>query len=230
MKYSDLEEYVGIIIEDNDPEHLGRVKCTIPGLFDTRHTPKDTIPWVYPRSNGGNQNSYVPPRLGQKVRVISNTKNYNEFWYEPMYELNNDVRNLIEGEQNGYVLLSTNSGQLKQQMFANETHGIVLSQNDSKIQLEPTGNVRIVGCEGSTGLLVENTQVKLGNVSQDGQQTILGDELETLLSGLSSALGKAGEKAQAVPYVIEIAQDLMDAAKAIDDALPKIKALNTIVN
>jgi hypothetical protein len=44
------KQYLGTVVSNTDPKQLGRVKCTVPGLFTGDAT---TLPWVYPKNPAG---------------------------------------------------------------------------------------------------------------------------------------------------------------------------------
>ena len=48
MKLINAEIIPGIIYNSSDPEKLGRVKATAPGLFDNNLMHDEAIPWLYP--------------------------------------------------------------------------------------------------------------------------------------------------------------------------------------
>lgn len=76
--------YKGIVVENNDPEKLGRVKCTVQGIFegDTAN-----LPWITPQrsdSLGGNADSgvYAIPEIGSYLEIKFPTEDvYSPFYY-----------------------------------------------------------------------------------------------------------------------------------------------------
>ncbi len=70
----------GIVVDNFDPKRLGRVKCTIAGLFE--ETDQTILPWIYPWNpvtTGGktNSGSFAVPRIGTELVI--------EFKYKDIY-------------------------------------------------------------------------------------------------------------------------------------------------
>lgn len=94
----------GIVIENRDPLKQGRVKCTIPGIFEDTYVAGDpcepseelkgpTLPWVYPIMPvglGGQQTSgwFSVPELGTELLIVFPFKDvylpvYMGYWSMP---------------------------------------------------------------------------------------------------------------------------------------------------
>ena len=59
-------KYRGIVLDNEDPENLGRIKVVVPSVSN------ESIEWAYPSSIQGSPNSgmkYITPSLGQTVWV-----------------------------------------------------------------------------------------------------------------------------------------------------------------
>ena len=50
MKFKDVELLPGVVIDAKDPKMLGRVKATVPTLFDNSAMDVKVMPWIYPIS------------------------------------------------------------------------------------------------------------------------------------------------------------------------------------
>lgn len=76
----------GVIEYTDDPLKIGRVKCSIPSMVMHSTTEeKDALPWARPFRMGAYQ-TFSKPSPGQKVWILSNKSNYNEFWWMPFSE------------------------------------------------------------------------------------------------------------------------------------------------
>ena len=73
--------YAGMVLDNNDPEHLARVRVTIPGVMDDS-------PWALPRGAGSAQwgGNDVPPN-GADVYVMFVNGNAERPVYEPAWHM-----------------------------------------------------------------------------------------------------------------------------------------------
>ena len=62
--------YVGIVEDNKDPKHLGRVKVRVQTIFD--NIPTADIPWAMPYKDV-NGNSFNMPEIGKVVGIIFNS-------------------------------------------------------------------------------------------------------------------------------------------------------------
>lgn len=63
----------GIVVKNDDPKKLGRVKVTIKGLFDDTSNNYDKLPWVTcfnPSEFGNNKGAINPPLIGSKLKIM----------------------------------------------------------------------------------------------------------------------------------------------------------------
>jgi hypothetical protein len=84
----------------DDPLKIGRIQASIPGVI--HHAPgqteeKEALPWIRPFKMYCYQ-TFTKPLQGQKVWVLINKSNYNEFWWFP-YAENIDI---VQGYLNQY--------------------------------------------------------------------------------------------------------------------------------
>lgn len=76
--------YRGIVVDNEDPEKLGRVKCTISGIFEGAVA---DLPWIFARRSdflGGNAESghYSIPEVGSHLEIKFPTEDiYSPFYY-----------------------------------------------------------------------------------------------------------------------------------------------------
>jgi hypothetical protein len=69
--------YSGYVVNNDDPDKLGRCKIRVIGVFD-EEIPSDDLPWAIPDFNfiGGNGSFIVPP-IDQLVRVYFDNNDYH---------------------------------------------------------------------------------------------------------------------------------------------------------
>ena len=66
MKFSETELLPGVVIDVDDPKMLGRVKATVPTLFDENIMNKEGMPWIYPLTMIGYQ-GFSKLQKGSKI-------------------------------------------------------------------------------------------------------------------------------------------------------------------
>lgn len=80
----------------DDPLKIGRVRATIPGVIHHETTPnKEALPWIRPFKMYCYQ-TFTKPLPGQKIWVLVNKSNYNEFWWFPYSEIIDIVKGYLE--------------------------------------------------------------------------------------------------------------------------------------
>ena len=215
MNLSDYEFFPGSIIDVADPKYLGRVKANVPTVFDPSMD-KDGLPWIYPFTMGGNQ-SFSKMREGSKIWVIKNKKNYNEFWYIPMFELNQDTRALIGSDdnyENGDVVLSRNMGSVSVYIYYNDTDGIVIKYGDNNFITINT-NSEVILQAGNGKIKISGDHVYLGD-GEKGEPAVMGNVLKNMLSNLSNQLAAASSAATTLyPPNPSLVKALRSASSAI---------------
>lgn len=82
----------------DDPLKIGRIRASIPGVIHHSTTTEvQALPWIRPFKMYCYQ-TFTKPLQGQKVWVLVNKANYNEFWWFP-YAENIDI---VQGYLNQY--------------------------------------------------------------------------------------------------------------------------------
>lgn len=85
------KSYRGIVVDNVDAKHLGRVKCKIEGLFEGS---TESLPWVYPRNPAGlggrgDLSSFAVPDIDSELEIVFPTKEpyfgfYIGYWQSAM--------------------------------------------------------------------------------------------------------------------------------------------------
>jgi hypothetical protein len=75
--------YKGKVVDNEDPETLGRVKCEVSGIFEGD---SDDLPWIFPRRSGGlggkaNSGWYAVPEIDSYLEIVFPTQDV----YSPFY-------------------------------------------------------------------------------------------------------------------------------------------------
>lgn len=76
-------KYVGVVVDNNDPEKRGRCRIRIKEIYGTNIQDRD-LPWANPifDFNGGKRGSFIIPPIDCKVNVeLYNNDIYNPFYF-----------------------------------------------------------------------------------------------------------------------------------------------------
>ena len=229
MKFSDYEFFPGVITKVDDPKFIGRVKATVPTVFDSSMN-EDGLPWIYPFTMIGGHQGFAKMREGAKIWVIRNTKNHNEFWYIPMFELTESTSNLVKDDnyEDANVLVSRDNSGNSVYVYYNPTDGIMIKYGDENfININPDSQVIIQA--GKAKVVLKDNHVYIGD-GEDGESAVMGDSLKDLLSTFFNDLMTAGGNAQLIhgakPYALEVTK----AAMTAKSSLSKILCQNTNVD
>ena len=171
MKLADVEMIPGVVVDDEDPKFLGRLKISAPGEFDVDSMDINDMFWVYPFPVGGYQ-SFSHMLKGSKVWLIKNTKNYYEYWYLPYFEMNANTFNLVNSKKkyDADVIVSRSDGSNNIQMYYNPEDGFNQKIGFASINIMPDGTISITtgGAAPSAGTF--HTNSKNNEIGYDGVQ------------------------------------------------------------
>ena len=187
MKLSNVSQEPSVIFNVDDPLHLQRVQCAIPGVYDPSTMDKELIPWIRPLGIGKHQ-TFSKPVKGNKVWVLKNESNYNECYYISMAEWDACAKEWIEAnyDKDGELIMSKMNGSSSSQISYDTDDGIVAHIDEYKQQITPTGSILLHGNGG-------DVDIRDGNVfcgSNDGsyEYGVLGETLVRLLRDIGSNL------------------------------------------
>lgn len=165
MDLSDYKVLPGVVIDVNDPKHIGRVKADSPGLFNSNEMNKEGMPWIYPLTMSGYQR-FSKLINGSKIWIITNKEQYTEFWYIPMFQLNDDSKDIICKEESDYdnseILLSRNLGDNSVYIYYSPSKGIMLQNSkNTYINLDSDNKIEIKA--GDANITLKDNKVFAGN-------------------------------------------------------------------
>ena len=229
MKLSDYEFFPGVVTDVADPKYLGRVKASVPTIFD-QSMDKEGLPWIHPFTMVGYQ-GFSKMREGSKIWVLNNTKNKKEFWYVPMFELNQDTRDLIntdENYENGDVLIARNNGNNSVYIYYNDTDGIMIKYgNQNLINIDPNSQITIQASDGK--IVIKDNHVYIGD-GEKGHPAVKGDKLKDILHNFFTQLSTAATTAN-TPYSLPLfSEQLRMLSDFADKRLDEIICKNTSVD
>ena len=188
MKFSDTELLPGVVVSVDDPKMLGRIKVNVPTLFNSESMSVDGLPWVYPLTMIGYQ-GFSKLMTGSKVWVFKQKDNYKELCYIPMFELNQNTREIVSQYNEPEVLISRSAGDLSVLIYYTDQEGIQLKVGETFINIKPDSSIMIKAGNGQID--VKNGKVFLGN-GEATESAVLGNTLQKLLSQLASDIKNLG--------------------------------------
>lgn len=231
MNLKDIKVLPGIVIDVADPKFIGRVKADCPGLFDSSVMNKEGLPWIYPFTMQGYQR-FSKLRVSSKIWIFTND-DYTEFWYMPMFQLNDDTKNIISGDESDYdeseVLLSRTSGDNSTFIYYSPSKGIVL-QNSENTTITLTPDNQIILKSGDGQVSIKNNHVYLGDGNTDSMEAaVYGEKLVKLLDELKGKFLQLNAAALAGGYTVSLAQPFLECANIFNDT-QSLLTTNSSVN
>lgn len=222
MKFSDYEFFPGVITNVDDPKFIGRVKASVPTIFDSSMS-EDGLPWIYPFTMIGGHQGFSKMREGSKIWVIRNMKNHNEFWYLPMFEMTESTKKLVGDDNYGdaNVLISRDIQGSSVYVYYNDTDGIMIKYGDQNLININSDGETIIQC-GSAKIVMKNNHIYIGD-GEEGEPAVFGNKLKDMLSTFFRDLQTAGGNAQLIhgakPYAAEVTKAAMTATQALENIL-----------
>lgn len=166
MKASNSFEqfYEGKVVDNNDPDKLGKCKIRVYGQFSD-NIPDSDLPWAIPDFNfiGSEMGSFVVPPIGTIVKVyFRNNEIYSPYYSTKVINKNNMPSNKDDDYPNTMVFFETDNGD---HFIINRKTGEV----DIRFSSGTTINNLI---DGTLNINTENTQLGGGNINIFGQSQI----------------------------------------------------------
>lgn len=186
----EINFYQGIVVDNNDPEKLGRCKIRVFGVFSDEIQDKD-LPWAVPDFGfiGSTLGSFIVPPNDCIVNVYFD----NNDIYKPKYTTKVLNRNDLPTDKdddypNTMIFFETDEGEYfkinRQQnlTFYKTASGVTISIDDG-------GNIDIDTSTSDTGNVTINAggEIKLGKSDAD-EPMVLGNQLQEYLYSLHTAL------------------------------------------
>ncbi len=219
MKLSDFEIVEGVIVDANDPKHLGRVKGVAPGMFDNSTMNIGDMFWIYPFSSPGYQRA-SKPQQGQKIWILHNQANEYAYWYIPMAELNINTTATVQGDDYDVMVSRTGQG-IGSQMYYNGDEGFVTrTGTTASTTMSPSGDITNISNKSQVSM--KGGLVYVGGEEGNNHSMVLGDKLVELLKGLQTNISNLALKASSTWTTSHLAGDLNKMASDLQDAIQPI--------
>jgi hypothetical protein len=182
------KRYVGIVVSNSDPRRLGRVKCTVAGLWESEDA--DTLPWIFPQNPAGqggrgDTGALDCPEVGSQLVIEFPFGDvyspfYTGFWQSDethQGELDEDYPN-TRGWQDGdgsYFKLNTAKRRAE---FKHAGGGHARFLADGTVEIISPKAVRILSADGKSVLAIDavegNTEISnRGNSTLNGGRTVI---------------------------------------------------------
>ena len=218
MDLSEYEWLPGVVINVNDPEKRGRVKATVPTWFDTSVMQEEALPWIVPSNMCGYQR-FSKLEQGSKINVFHRKGTNLEYWYTPMFELDDKTKEIVDDYDSPEVLLSRSNGDSGVYVYYNTKDGLTLKNGDLEVHLTNNKEIHITDQESSFDIV--GGKVTIGK-SDNLQSTLMGEDVKELLSTLGGDLIKIGNKMASNPYTSSVAPDMIKCGNNVQSTCNKI--------
>jgi hypothetical protein len=219
MTLGDFEIIPGVVIDANDPLNEGRVKACAPGLFDTSEMDKEDLFWINPFMMIGHQ-SFSRLEINSKIWILHNSDNYFEYWYIPMFEINENAPKVQNS--NADVMLSRSINGETVQLYYSPDDGYNIVIGDNRLQLSSEGDFNVVA---SDAVITANSDgIKLTKYNSDIYSVTKAEPLINILNEFCIDLETLSMTASANPYTANIAVPLFQASSKLQKALQSIKS------
>lgn len=226
-------EWVGEVVDNQDPEFSGRCRVRVYGKFDGTNKlddsasgfsiPDDDLPWAYPAGSnifgGGSKKgagALSVPKVGTKVKITFSGGNIYAPEYTAVQDINESLINEIrDSYQNSHVLFFDEDENVKivytpakgLEMFHKDSHIVI--NPDSSITIEHKETQSIIELVGSTINVTANSTI---NITANSK--IQAEASESILNG--SSVTKLGP---APSYSAVLAEPLWTFLKMMASAL-----------
>jgi len=141
----DAQHFLGVVMDNQDPEYRGRCKIKVFGLFDELET-KD-LPWAFQRLEmsfgaDGGSGRFSTPKLGSIVHVQFNNGDYYSPEYKAVQELSKDLIQEISVSYEGAHSLIYD-GIESVRVYYTVAKGLILDVKDSTINIANDNSITI---------------------------------------------------------------------------------------
>lgn len=211
-------EFLGQVVDNQDPEKIGRCKIKVFGLFD--NLANEDLPWSNPKKapvfgQEGQGGSISIPKNGAILKVTFDNQDIYSPEYHYHQELAKDVKEQLQTEYNGTHIFCFD-GDVKLKMYYVPSVGLTFELDESRINihtdnsitLEHKGTTSTVELRGGTITINSDSQINLTSGSRikdtsnecwiDGKSTkighvpqykaVLGEPLFLLLRSLAEVI------------------------------------------
>lgn len=221
--------YLGPVVDINDPRKEGRIKVRVFGKFDELEV--EDIPWCEPSfihtggssSGGGN---FSLPKIGTLVQVTFDNGNI----YQPMWtyqtKLSEELKEALSSDddyQNSHSLIydtQTEPGPLK--IWYTPTNGVKIEMATSVINIKNDLSIIMNSDEGKT-VHIQKGSISIGKENESDEPAVLGLKNEDVLNRILDKIDKI------LTIIIKFATTESTAASGAYIFAPLVPALTTLL-
>ena len=190
--------WLGTVVDNNDPEKLGRCKVKVYSLFDD--LADEDVPWAFPVTNNsfaggpGGFGSISIPKLGTIVRVQFSEGNLYSPEYYGIQTINRAMQaDISDTYLNSHVLAYDQDEQMK--VYYTPGVGLELFHKDSHITINPDSSITIEHKDSQSIIELIGTSINItanSTVNITSNSLIKAESTEVAMNGSSTTkLGPA---------------------------------------
>jgi hypothetical protein len=179
-----LHRWVGIVVNNKDPESEGRIKVRV---FGVHGNPENTengfirdqdLPWCYPANHttsgsGSGGSFYSVPKINSMVEVKFLTNDPYSLIYTRQLHISDEVRGEIAGDENAHVLWYDSEESMK--IFYTQSKGIIFYLKGTFINLNNEKNIIIKSDSAQCQLQIGNNGEI--NINADNINVVASEEM-----------------------------------------------------
>jgi len=209
----------GVVEYTDDPLKIGRVRCSIPGVI--HHAPgetekKEALPWIRPFKMYGYQ-TFTKPLAGQKVWVLGNKSNYNEFWWFPYYEISNIVKGYLNKyyDENPDVFHAREGSVTPVMATWDDTQGYKWTIGEDYIDFYPNREFKLK--VNDCNINVKGNIIQVGgddSPAGDYEPAVMGKKCLTLRGIMQEKCMDVAQAAGNSPYTTHLVSPLIELANS----------------
>lgn len=227
---TEVAHYLGVVVNNADPEFRGRAKIRVFGLFDELEDAD--LPWSHQRFEmsyglGGGSGRMSVPKLGSVVHVQFNNGNYYSPEYKAIQELSPDLIEEVRASYDGaHSVIYDGIERLK--MYYTVEKGFVIDLKESKIIIRNDNSILITHADDSSSI-----ELKGGKITKYADQEIENTAVTRIKHSSEEVWmdGKTTNLGHSPVFSAVCAEPLWDFLKklaiAVDSKMPATPSVNS---
>jgi len=177
-------DWIGVVVENNDPTFSGRARVRVFGIFNELEP--ELLPWASPINSaifsGGGAGSLSVPKIGQFVRIQFNNGDIYAPEYTTIQNIDSELINRIKEDYIGtHVILYDSEKELN--VIYQELSGFMIFFKESFIQITPDRMISLQHADSDSLIQLEGDVIRIVSkneieISAAAKVTVTGDEVE----------------------------------------------------